>query len=62
MSAMSELSKYFLKLFKNGCPFAADCEVHEEECDNLPTVSELGHNVDCMWLEVFDIIAKERVK
>lgn len=57
---MSELTTYFLNLFKDGCPYAADCEVHEEECDELPKVSELGHNVDCMWLDVFDIIEQER--
>jgi hypothetical protein len=57
---MSELTTYFLNLFKNGCPYASDCEVHEDECDELPIVSELGHDVDCIWLDVFDIIEQER--
>jgi hypothetical protein len=56
---MKKLSQYFLELFKNGCPYANECEVHEEECDQLPVVSEIGHDVDCMWLEVFDIITEE---
>lgn len=56
---MSKLAEYFKDMFKNGCPFVNDCECHVDECDKLPHVSELGHDVDCLWLEVFDLIKEE---